>query len=235
MRHLHPVAANEVFVASGVYQQFLRGTKVDWQESWNIHELGGAGKLIRIDQDGRFYDGRSTLAEILMNEDGRVERLNIRIEQSGESADYRSMQTDYIFLDQYAQVSRQIDGGERTYEEIPLPDEVFVRLLDFNLMWGIALNRSIEPGANALQIFVPFSKPGIPVGQVLQGMLPEVSSVQDEMLPNTEIAAKRFETGGRRAIWLDHHRIPLRIDQSNTNTIYLLSNYAHRQVIDEIL
>lgn len=230
MRYLHHVSANEKFVASGVYQQYQGETLTKYQEAWSMHQVGDGAQLIRIDQDARYTGAWSRLAEILVSPDERIERVNILFAQSGTEATYKRMKTDYVFLDDYVQIARRIDDGEPEYTEIEIVSPVFVRLLDFSLMWGTSLLKSTAGQTAELPVFVPFHKPGLPPGQVVKGQLPEIESSTPETLQigRKMVQSVRYQTKGNRVIWLDEYGIPLKLMYYGTKTTEILTNYAHK-------
>jgi hypothetical protein len=109
MRHLHAVGRHEKFVASGVYQYSRRGAPVKLLEYWSVHEVGGA-YFVRVDRDGRFFDGRSTLYEALLNPQGLIERLDWRAYGAG-SDPVRQISGTTIFEHDDVQITRRIQPG----------------------------------------------------------------------------------------------------------------------------
>ncbi len=230
MRYLHHVSANEKFIASGVYQQYQGQTLTRYQESWTMHEVGDGAQLIRIDQDARYTGTWSRLAEILISPEDRVERVNILFAQSGTDKPYHLLKTDYVFLEAYVQITRRVDDAEPDYTEIAIAPNLFVRLIDFSLLWGKSLLKSAAANTGELPVFVPFHKPGMPPGQIVKGMLPEIEDTAEEMLDigQKSFPTIRYRTRGDRVVWLDEHGIPLKIIQARgTNQTEILTNYAH--------
>jgi hypothetical protein len=231
MRHLHSVGANEVFLASGVYKHYEGETLTKLTEAWSIHLVPGGGRLVRIDKDARLTDGTSHLTEILMSPDDHVERLNVQLMNTASAAGFKTMHTSYVFLDEYVQITRKQDHAEPEYSEIALPaSSVFVRLLEYHIFWGQTLKLSAAHLADDLAVFVPFHKSGHPPGKVVQGILPAVEEVTDDVvtLGKKEIACRRYRTQGNRLVWLDDHDIPVKIISMQGYVLDLLSNYAHR-------
>lgn len=226
MRSLHPVAAHERFLASGTYKRQTRGTETRYTEAWTLHDVNGA-RLVRIDQDARFTEKWSRLAEVLLDPAGRVERVNIRAMHDDPQAEHKVLRLEYSFFDEYIQMMRQIDGGERDYTEAANAPGLVVRLLDFALFWGRALAISAAGATSALPVFVPFLNPRSGPGQVLPGMLPDVKQVTDDpiTLGQRTIPARRYDTGARR-IWVDAHNVPLRIWHARQQIDDVLTHYA---------
>lgn len=230
MRYLHPVAAHEKYIGSGKYVREVGGQPSRYEESWTIHELQGGARLIRIDQDARFSDGWSKLAEVLRSPNGRIERINVQIAQQASQAGYRVMKTDYTFLDDYAQISRTIDKAERQYAEVATPANTYIRLLDFALFWGEALTIAHQQDCSQLPVFVPIFKPKLDPARVVMGAMPQVTAVAEETLTrgDKQLAATRYTTKGDRRVWLDARQIPLRLMEARTQTLDTLTDYAHR-------
>lgn len=234
MRYLHPVGANETFAAQGIYRRYIGETLTAYTEEWTLHEVTAGAHLVRLDQDARHetQEKWSRLAEVLLNPDGHVERFNVHHMVHDGSAEYQSLKLDYSFMAAYVQVTRRIDGGERSYFEIAYPagvSAVFVRLIDFNYFWGAALQRAVQADVEQLPVFVPFIKHNMEPGQVLMGMLPPVKeTVQDPLtMGNRTYASTRYETQGRQ-IWLDERGVPVQIAQVKMKLRDVITNYAHR-------
>jgi hypothetical protein len=230
MRYLHPVAANEVFIASGVYKRYEGEILTPYTESWTMHGAAGGGRLIRIDQDARRSGGWSGLAEILQDEAQRFERYNLLLTYTAPDAKVKSMRLEYVFLEQYVQMSRSINGGAAEFSDMALPSsEVFVRLLDINLFWGEALKASAENRAERA-VFVPFRSPNHAPGQLVKASaLPEIEQVEAGTMTvgKKTIAVRSYKTKGDRVIRLDQHDIPVSL-YSRGNQMDVLTDYAHR-------
>ncbi|MCA9882475.1 MAG: hypothetical protein KC708_05875 [Anaerolineae bacterium] len=229
MRSLNAVAAHEVFVASGTYYQLKGGTETGLVESWTQHDPGGDTRLTRIDQDARATEGWTRLVEVLQSPEGDVERVKIQTNHAKPSAPFRMMKTDYSFLDGYVQIGRTING-ETDYHEVELPPNTTVRLIDFNIFWGLALKQAEQADAADRPVFVPFNRHDMEPGQVSIGTLPQIidKSSDGVTLAGREYEATRYVTLGKRTIWLDNRGVPLRINQSTGQVSFVLHDYAHR-------
>jgi hypothetical protein len=230
MRYLHPVAANEVFIASGVYKHYEGDTLTPYTEAWTMHGIAGEGRLIRIDQDARQTEGWSGMAEVLQNAEKRIERLNMLLTYTQPDAKVKSMKMDYVFLENYIQISRSINNGAAEFTDITLPsDNVFVRLMDFHLFWGDILQAR---AANEPErpVFVPFRRPNHPPGQVVKGSsLPEIEQVKEETITvgKKTYAVTTYKTKGDRVIRIDERGIPVMLHTRGT-IVDVLTDYAHR-------
>lgn len=229
MRYLNAIAAHEIFVASGIYRRYIGDSISEYSESWTQHDVGGGAILTRIDQDARFTEGWSRLAEVLQNPEGGIERVKIQTNHSGVNAPFRMMKSDYSFLDGYVQIARTLNG-KVSYDEIDLPEGTFVRLLSFLLFWGMALQRAQAGDIEQLPVFVPFHKPNLPPGRVTIGKLPTIENVLPEtvMINGRERHTVRYVTLGKRVIWLDNQGVPLKFNHATGQFSDILHDYAHR-------
>lgn len=229
MRSLNAVAAHEQFIASGTYQQLQGQTATGFIESWTQHDPGAGSRLTRIDQDARQTEGWTRLVEVLQNPEGDVERCKIQTNHSKPSAPFRMMKTDYSFLDGYVQVGRTING-ETQYHEIELPPISAVRLIDYSLFWGLALQQAQEDDVAERPVFVPFNRHDMEPGMVSIGTLPQITDKSSETITvaGREVETTRYVTLGKRVIWLDNRGVPLRINQAAGRLSTVLHDYAHR-------
>lgn len=228
MRYLNAVAEHEVFVSRGVYRRYAGGVLSKYSESFTQHKHKGGALLVRIDQDARFTEGWSRLAEVLHEPDGAVARVKIQTNHSDTNSPFRMMKTDYSFFDDYVQVARVTDGTHESLE-IPLPDATFVRLLDFNFYWGMTLQYAQQPAALTRPVFVPFMRPNMPPGQVLTATLPEVVTQSSESIEadGSVRHLTRYATRSR-VVWVDQHGVPMKLQNIQVNQIDVLHDYAHR-------
>ncbi len=230
MRTLHPVAAHERFIAQGLYRFFNGQTATGVIESWSQHEVGDGATLTRIDYDGREASLVSRLAEVLQLPDGNIERLTLQIQQTVSPAPYRIMRLDYVFLEGYVQMTRQVDRLEREYIEQELPASAKTRLLDFVLFWGDILVNYDAETAPQTPVFVPLLKHTGEMGQVVKGALPVIEEIAPETVTinHQEQNLVRYRTKGQRVIWLNDKKIPVKMSQYATDIHQVLANYAHR-------
>jgi len=228
MRYLNAIAAHELFVATGVYRRYAGGALSDYSESFTQHEHKGGALLVRIDQDARFTEGWSRLAEVLHEPDGTVARVKIQTNYNSTNSPFRMMKTDYSFFDDYVQVARITDGTHESFE-IPLPDKTFVRLIDFNFYWGVTLRWAQQPDASKYPVFVPFMRPHMPPGQVFSGTLPEVvaQSIESVEQSGSVRDLTRYATRSR-VVWVDEYDVPMKLQNVQANQIDVLQDYAHR-------
>lgn len=123
MRSLHPVGVTENFVASGVYTHMENGTAIGSQEHWSIHELPDGAWLIRVDDDWRERNGSSVLIEAWRSPEaagGRIERFDIHA-FGAKDDDIKEVRAKFTFIDDYLEVGRTVNNGERQQFELALP------------------------------------------------------------------------------------------------------------------
>lgn len=116
MRRLHTVAKHEKFVASGLYTCFESGSANGLREQWSMHEIGGA-QFIRVDVDGRDYDGYSILAEALMNPAGGFERID---QHHYAQANSKPRKMHYTFFDDHVELVSTL-GEQRFEDRVTMP------------------------------------------------------------------------------------------------------------------
>ena len=116
MRRLHTVGKHEKFVASGVYKHVELGVATGLREHWSIHDVGGA-QFIRVDVDGRDYDGRSILIETLRNPAGQFERVD---EHHYSPAAAKPQKISHTFFDDHVELIGLLDN-QRIEETVMMP------------------------------------------------------------------------------------------------------------------
>lgn len=230
MRYLHRIAAHEKFIASGIYQFYENGELTHLAESWSIHEYSGGARMIRIDQDARASGGADTLAEALIHPEGRLERLNVRCWMIFPTPAFQTLQADYVFLENYIQIGRTVDGGEREYAEVEIPPDTLIRLPQFILFESWTLAAAAKKSAEStVDVFVPDYLEG--GGRLKPDNLPRIIEIAEEELEMGGLLRKtrRYTTGGGSThIWLDEHDIALKLSYGDGASIQRLTRYAHR-------
>ena len=119
MRRLHVVGQHEKFVASGVYKVYAGDEPTGLIESWSIHEVGASAQFIRVDVDGRDFDGCSKLMEALLNPDGRFERVDEQL-YGAQAPD--PVKTSYTFFDDRVEILR-LEKNDQSESTVELPPE----------------------------------------------------------------------------------------------------------------
>ena len=94
MRYLHPVQAHERFLASGRYRFFKDGERLRKTESWTIHSHPDGETFVRVDMDAREAEGKSILAEALLNSSDSLVRFDIRYENARSEGGIKNLRGD---------------------------------------------------------------------------------------------------------------------------------------------
>ncbi|MCY4464255.1 MAG: hypothetical protein OXE46_01820 [Chloroflexi bacterium] len=212
MRSLHPVQAHERFVAGGRYLFSKRGAPLQKSESWTIHAHPDGEHFIRVDADSLREEGRSVLAEALLDRAGALARLDIRYENAHFPGGVHDLRATYQLADGCLQVGYELNGAERQYRELELPQDILidVPLLPFR---GRAIAALAARGSKPTWLFVP----AFDYAQLLPGTLRQVVSpvalagTDTFMLGNRTIATRRFIYHDKAAAyWLDKHDVIIR-------------------------
>ncbi|PJF40855.1 MAG: hypothetical protein D6737_08185 [Chloroflexi bacterium] len=127
MRYIHRVALKEKFVASGLYTYYLDGQPTGAVEHWSIHEQTDSALFVRADYDARNVDGTSLLLQALVNPEhttNAIERFDLYFYTPTLEA-----KAYYSFFDNYVQVGRAINKGQRIQTEVAIDENVVVNPL----------------------------------------------------------------------------------------------------------
>lgn len=212
MRYLHPVQAHEQFVASGVYR-FSRDAKaLDKTEAWTIHSHADGERFIRVDLDARREDGKSILAEALLNRSGELARLDLRYENDNFEGGFKRLRASYQVVHERLQVGFNMNDGERQYLEVELPAGTLfdIPLLIFRgqLIRAISAN---EPAPRS--IFVPMYEHAQLFPGTLQSMDALIAEDGDDvlLLGARQVSARRYRYRDRAALyWIDEHGVVIK-------------------------
>lgn len=240
MRYLHPVAASERFIAKGVYRFYERGALLpsrEYIESWTRHAVAGGGILTRIDQERR---NRTTLMEVLADENSTLERLHVREWTKGTQEvgrfeqfmknppiRYQTLRADYIFFPNYAQMSRRLDDNETITQEMTFPGP-----LDAVALWRIStlydgqqapLRAQFHLENKPMTTFEPQWRSNS-LGEVTQAV-PLLSIETDETHPSE----KAYNFGDDCLIFLNQDGFMSRVTDATENNaiVTILTEYAH--------
>lgn len=212
MRALHPVQAHERFVAGGRYHFSKQGAPLQKSETWTIHAHPDGERFIRVDADSLREEGRSVLAEALLDQAGALARLDIRYENAHFPGGVRDLRATYQLADGCLQVGFELNGAARQYRELELPPDMLidVPLLPFR---GPAIAALAARGNAPTWLFVP----AFDYAQLLPGTLQQVASpvaaAGTDMLRlgKRAIATRRFRYVDKAAAyWLDKHDVIIR-------------------------
>lgn len=230
MRYLHPINAHEQFVAQGIYQHYDNDMLTGTLQSWTIHALEGGARLIRIDDDERNSNQgvrQSRLTEILENPQGRIERLTEHHHIMGDALPYKELRLDYVFLNDYVQMTRTVDRKAHEYSELAMPSQYWV-----TLPYVVCLGRQVALPQAFSPEFPAFSL-------IRQGNSPKIGEMQEHpkaliheeeetlMMGQKTVSTVRYRSSEGFLLWLNAHYHPVKVLFAN-GTRYQLTNYAHR-------
>ena len=128
MRYLHPIQAHERFLASGCYRFAKDGRMLAKTESWTTHGHPDGEKFVRVDMDARREEGKSILAEALLDLGGALVRFDIRYENDQFEGGIKQLRATYHRTDERLQIGYSVNGGERKYIEVDLPADALIDL-----------------------------------------------------------------------------------------------------------
>ena len=230
MRYLHPVQAHERFLASGCYRFVKDGQPLQKTESWAIHEHPDGESFVRVDLDARAEEGKSILAEALQNDAGELVRLDIRYENAKFQGGIKRLSASYQLEDNRLHVGFAMNGAERKYVEIELPDRALidVPLLVFR---GRTIATISSQGSAPLPMYVPMYEHAQLFPGTLQSVVSSVEYVGDDivLLGRREVPTRRFQYRDKAAsYWIDKHDLIIKRVNAfkQQETVVQISNYA---------
>ena len=142
MRYLHAVAPHEQFVAQGTYRYHADDAPTGLLEYWTIHALPDGAWFMRVDKDGRDFDGRSELIEAWRSPDGDIERFDVMAYGAAGDAVQKGRAT-YTVEDDALHIGRTINDGERVQETLALPADYVVQPGGY-IFFGYVLPQLVE-------------------------------------------------------------------------------------------
>ncbi|MXX83962.1 MAG: hypothetical protein F4Y70_10950 [Chloroflexi bacterium] len=230
MRYLHPVQAHETFVAGGRYHFSKQGAPLQKSETWTVHARPDGEQFMRVDADALREEGRSVLAEALLDRAAALARLDIRYENTKFPGGVRSLRATYQFAAGCLQVGYELNGSTRQYRELELPPDTLidVPLLPFR---GRTIATLTARGAAPTWLFVPtFDYAQLLPGALQQVISPVAAAGADCLrLGKRAIHTRRFTYRDRAAAyWLDEHNtIIRRVNAFNQQEIVVqISDYV---------
>ena len=207
MRRLHVVAKHEQFVASGQYTHYEGDAPSGLVEEWSIHEVGGGALFVRVDADGRDYDGRSMLLEALLAPEGHFERIDRHEFLPGAS---EAVITTTIFYEDHIDITQA--SGEM--ESLPFPSEGALWLGGWILL-GLAAAQ-----AELMLLWNSAESPRL-VAAVNETGSGSVS------VAGHDTSARSYRLGDADSrLWLDDHQVLLQLESGRETTV--LKEYARR-------
>ncbi len=230
MRYLHPVQAHEQFVACGIYHFAKDEEALDKTEAWTIHSHADGERFVRVDLDARREEGKSILAEALLNRNGELARLDFRYENDNFDGGIKRLRASYQIVDERLQVGFNMNGGERQYLEVDIPAGT---LFDIPLLifrgGTIRAIAAKEPAPQS--IFVPMYEYAQLFPGTFQSMGAPIAADGEDVLPlgARQISAKRYRYRDRAALyWVDEHGVVIkRVNAFKRQEIVVqISNYV---------
>lgn len=233
MRYLHPVQAHERFRASGRYRFYKDGEPLRKSESWAIHNHPDGEKFVRVDMDARAEEGKSILAEALLDSQDGLVRLDIRYENAKFEGGVKNLRATYQVAEERLQVGFSLNGAERKYVEVTLPHSslIDIPLLVFR---GHTIMRFAERAGGELAVYVPMFEHAQLFPGVLQNTVSPVEYVGEDavIVGRRQIAARRFRYIDKAAsYWIDCHSLIVKRVNSfkQQEMVVEISNYAAPQ------
>ena len=233
MRYIHPVGVSEKFVASGIYRYYKNDEPTGLVEEWTVHEQPDGAWFIRVDKDGRFFDGRSELIETYRNPNGQIERFDITA-YGGKDDAVKQFKGTYTIENGYLYIGRTLNNGERIQSEMMLPDQYIVNPGGY-LFFGWAIPALVENAP--LSVVMRYGFHDTPEESFVTGMvyptltfyqegaltisgrtLPAACYISGESKPEGAVNYHRYWIGEHN-IFFKHESDDLRVQ---------LDRYAHR-------
>ncbi|MEO0565633.1 MAG: hypothetical protein AAF125_26230, partial [Chloroflexota bacterium] len=232
MRHLHPIAAHEVLVASGTYRHFNNNEPTGLLEHWAIHELPDGAWFIRVDRDGRAFDGRSEFIEAWRSpvpDGGLVERFDV-VGSGAPSDDPRQGRATFTLEGNHVHIGRTIGRDERQQETVEVPSGTLLQPGTY-VCFGLIMPMLVE---NAPQPMFWRTGLHVPNDAALTGSVtyPSITFYRDEGLEvdGRERETKRYMSRAGDATWhyywLDANNTFLR--HEGGDMVVQLERYSHR-------
>ena len=230
MRYLHPVQAHERFLSSGCYRFAKNGQALAKTESWTIHAHPDGEKFVRVDMDARREEGKSILAEALLDHKDALVRFDVRYENTQFEGGIKHLRATYLRTDERLQIGYSLNGEERKYIEVDLPD---VALIDLPLLVfrGSTIKALAERPTGLIAVFVPMFEHA----QLFPGVLRQVASPVERVGDDTVFIGKRAIQASRfryrdqaMSYWIDQHDLIIKRVNSfkQQEMTVAISNYA---------
>ena len=230
MRHLHVVQAHERFLASGRYRFLKNGEALQKNEAWTIHELGDKSRFVRVDHDARGEEGKSILAEALLDGNDQLLRFDIRYENRASEGGINTLSATYQLQASMLQVGYAMNGGDRRYLEREMAADSLVDIPLLVLRGGVLAALS-TCGESPASMFVPMFEHAHLFPGVNREIISPVEYVGDEQI---SVGAKGLRTRRYRyrdkavSYWVDHNNIVVKRVNSyrRDEFVVLISDYA---------
>lgn len=240
VRYIHSVAPHESFVASGTYVFYENDIPSGLVEHWSIHELPDGAWFMRVDRDGRTFDGRSELIEAWRNPQGVIERFDL-FAFGAPTDSIKHVEASYMLTDdQKIMVGRRFNHGERHQMEMMLPPQHSLQPGGY-IFFGLILPQiAATPPFNLVSRYSFHEDPAVAfsvgVAQaVVTAVPPEPINVSGQ-----EITANKFLAGARNTAEDAVRRVDWHAFYTDAQHVFVLheapnmfvklERYAHRPV-----
>lgn len=217
MRYIHNVSFHEKFIASGEYIFYEDEKPTGQIESWTKHQLPDGSYFVRVDHDARTTNDMSLLTEALQSADGEIERFDIHLFYSRKIDGVMSVRATYSVEGDYIQIGRFFNNDERVYSEVEVTEKMSLLPPGF-IFLGAKL------GADGVVVRPRFDRESDPAEKVMFG----TTAMKEETI---EVGSQTYSTRSffwnDQKIWVDDHRVPLRIHYANSSKFIVLTGYTH--------
>ena len=230
MRYMHPVQAHERFLAAGCYRFYVDGERRQKTERWTMHRHADGETFVRIDLDALAEEGKSILAEALLDADGGLVRFDIRYENASFEGGVKQLGASWHVADERLQIGFSLNGGERDYTEVDLPGDCLIDLPLLALR-GEAIKRLAAESGRALAVYALMYEHAPLFPGVLRNVISPVEYAGDEVvwIGNRQRSASRYRYVDKAAAyWIDRHGLILKRVNSFKQREFAveISNYA---------
>ncbi len=230
MRYLHPVQAHERFVSSGCYRFAKDGETLAKTESWVMHGHADGERFVRVDLDARAEEGKSVLAEALLDRDRSLARLDLRYENARFDGGIKDLRASYQLANGRLHIGYTLNGAERDYREIALPPRTLIDipLLAFR---GQTIEAMAMNERASLPIFVPMFEHAQLFPGTTQLIAPPVEFAGEDVvsLGRQRIHTRRYRYKDKAAsYWIDAQGVILRRVNAfrQSEMVVQISDYA---------
>ena len=219
MRRLHVVGKHEKFVASGVYKVYAGDQPTGLIERWSIHEVGDGAQFVRVDVDGRDFDGNSTLLEALLNPDGRFERVDAH---SYDAAASHPAKVSFTFFVDRVEILQATENDVREMVvNLPLG---YRAVIDSRLLTGLAI-ASLDRHEVSTPYFLPVLEKSVLIWTIVDIKLQALGH-REIQVAGRGIEVSGYGWGSDMTVWLDRDGVAIQIETLSENA--LLTQYGRR-------
>lgn len=230
MRYLHPIQAHERFLASGCYRFARDGRALAKTESFTTHSHPDGEIFVRVDMDARPEEGKSILAEALLDSGNRLVRFDFRYENDQFEGGIKRLRATYQLAGERLQIGYNMNGDERKYIETDLPADALIDL-PLLVFRGATIKALAERSSGLIALYVPMFEHA----QLFPGVLQHVASPVERAGDDTVFIGKRpIRTSRFRyrdkavSYWIDQHDLIVKRVNSykQQEMTVAISNYA---------